>query len=280
MPVSPVQKNDAVRQQAAQAIANASRQTGMSFDYLMAQARIESSLNPDAKAATSSAAGLFQFTRQTWLATLAQHGPAHGLSWASQAISQNKDGEYSVADPGLRQQIMNLRYDADASSLMAARFADDNAATLRDRLSIEPEPVDLYLAHFLGAKGATSFLRAWQQDPNQPAAPLFPKAAAANRAIFFGRNGAPASLAEIRNNFAAKMGSGAIAMPGPYGGGAPASAGIASYGGRSAAPSFASNPRESAEAFLRRATIEPMPGKLSMAFAARTYQRLNGSAAA
>jgi len=44
--------------QVRSAIAKAAQRTGVDFDYLLAQARIESSLNPNAKARTSSAAGL------------------------------------------------------------------------------------------------------------------------------------------------------------------------------------------------------------------------------
>ena len=52
------------------AIARAAQATGVDFSYLLAQARIESSLNPTARAGTSSAAGLYQFTKGTWLAML------------------------------------------------------------------------------------------------------------------------------------------------------------------------------------------------------------------
>jgi hypothetical protein len=42
--------------------------TGSDFDYLLSTATRESSLKPQAKASTSSAAGLFQFVGQAWLA--------------------------------------------------------------------------------------------------------------------------------------------------------------------------------------------------------------------
>ena len=42
-------------------IARASTATGVDFDYLLAQAKIESGLDADAKARTSSASGLYQF---------------------------------------------------------------------------------------------------------------------------------------------------------------------------------------------------------------------------
>ena len=52
------------------AIRQAARMTGADFKYLLATAQVESNLNPNAQAATSSARGLFQFTEQTWLTTL------------------------------------------------------------------------------------------------------------------------------------------------------------------------------------------------------------------
>ena len=48
------------------AIKNAAAKTGVNFTYLMEKAAVESSFNPDAKAKTSSATGLFQFIEQTW----------------------------------------------------------------------------------------------------------------------------------------------------------------------------------------------------------------------
>ena len=102
------------RQPVRAAIASAARATGVNFDYLLAQAKIESGLNPSARAPTSSAAGLYQFTRGTWLATLEKHAGKHGLGWVQDAISGG-----TVTDPQMRAQIMALRFDPQASALMA-----------------------------------------------------------------------------------------------------------------------------------------------------------------
>ena len=184
------------------AIAQAARRTGADFDYLMAQARIESSLDPSARAPTSSAAGLYQFTRGTWLETLERHGAEHGLDWAGAAIDGGR-----VRDPALRARIMALRFDPQASSLMAAELAEDNRAALTGVLGREPDAAELYLAHFLGIGGATQLLSA---DPGQSAAALLPKAAAANRGIFYAK-GAPRTVAGVmdllRGKVNAAMGS-------------------------------------------------------------------------
>ena len=60
MPAQTIGIQPAVPQRVSLAIGNAAKRTGVPFNYLMAQARVESSLDPDAQASSSSAAGLFQ----------------------------------------------------------------------------------------------------------------------------------------------------------------------------------------------------------------------------
>lgn len=188
------------------AIARAAQATGVDFNYLMAQARLESSLDPSARAGTSSAAGLYQFTSSTWLQTLDRHGARHGMDWAGAAISGGR-----VGDPAMRAQILAMRHDPDASSLMAAELASDNRADLTATLGREPDPSELYLAHFLGIGGARQFLSALQSDPSQSAAALLPEAASANRTIFYAAGGAPRSLGGVMDLLRGKM---AAAMDG------------------------------------------------------------------
>jgi hypothetical protein len=203
--VSSVSRQDRV----TNAIAMASRRTGVDFGYLLGQAKIESSLNPTAKAATSSATGLYQFIDQSWLAVVNNHGSEYGLGWAADAIQRGSNGRYYVSDPDLRQQIMDLRKHPETASVMAAEHAADNKAYLEQRLGREAQPADLYLAHFLGVGGASKFLAANDSNPNGTAASLFPAAARANRSIFYDRQGNARSFAEIRQNFANKLQRGA-----------------------------------------------------------------------
>jgi hypothetical protein len=174
------------------AIARAAQATGVDFNYLLAQARLESSFDPSARAPTSSAAGLYQFTGGTWLQTLERHGASHGLDWAGEAIEGGR-----VSDPQTRAQVMALRFDPNASALMAAELANDNRAELAGVLGREPDSAELYLAHFLGSAGASQFLGALQTNPGQSAAALMPKPAAANRTIFFEPGGSPRSVAGV-----------------------------------------------------------------------------------
>ena len=182
------------------AIRRAAQATGIDFAYLLGEARLESSLDPEARAGTSSAAGLYQFTTGTWLATLDRHGGEHGYGWAGAAIEGGR-----VRDPALRAEIMALRFDPGASALMAAELASDNRDHLRGVLGREPDASELYLAHFLGAEGAGKFLTALAANPGQSAAALFPRAAAANRAIFFGADGSPRSLGAVMDLIRTKM---------------------------------------------------------------------------
>lgn len=243
------------------AIESASRRTGVDFDYLLDQARVESGFRPDARASTSSATGLYQFTTQTWLATLKRHGAEHGYGWATEAIVPAGKGTFRIADPALRDAIFGLRTDPDAAALMAGELASDNRAHLVDALGRAPEPVDLYLAHFLGAAGASDFLRAWVANPDQSAAPLFGKAAAANRSVFFDANGAPRSLDAIRRSFAAKLNADV---------------------GLSLRPEMATHRRAIASRMPSRTSlemraIEPMPKRLSLDFAHDAYRKLSGA---
>lgn len=182
------------------AIANAARETGMDFQYMLAQAKIESALDPEANARTSSAAGLYQFTRGTWLRTLEDHGDKHGLGWASAAISGGR-----ITNPAMAAQIMALRYDPGVSALMAGELAGDNRDELMGVLGREPDSAELYLGHFLGSGGARKFLTALAESPDISAAALLPKAAAANRPIFHEPSGAPRSVQEVMDLIRAKV---------------------------------------------------------------------------
>lgn len=251
-----------VNRRVTAAIENASAKTGVDFGYLVDQARIESGMRPDARASTSSATGLYQFTKQTWLATVKQHGTAHGLKWAADAINGQGDGSYRVDDPAMRSSILGLRTDPDAAAAMAAEFASDNGDFLSGQLGREPEPVDLYLAHFLGAAGASQFLSAYQENPETAAAPLLPRAAAANRNVFYKDSGEARSVAEIRENFRAKLGS--QTRP-------PARQARSTIAHRTDTASPAQPP-------LSLASIRPMPKRLDLDFARSAYRRLSSLA--
>ncbi|HWT43020.1 MAG TPA: lytic transglycosylase domain-containing protein, partial [Sphingopyxis sp.] len=190
----------------------------------------------------------------------------HGLGWAADAIGRDASGRLSVADPALRQQILDLRDDPTASSNMAAALTGDNRDYIESRIGRSAEPVDLYLAHFLGSGGAAKFLTALETNPDQPGASMMPEAAAANRSVFYAPDGSMRSLAEIRDRFRAKLEDGGkIENMKPFAPSgchaeASSSSGLANNGG--------------GRPPLQMMDIQPMPKKLSMGFAADAYRRL------
>jgi hypothetical protein len=195
--------------QIAAALQNASAQTGVDFSYLLNTAMRESSLNCSAKSNTSSACGLFQFTRQTWLGTMKQSGASLGLGQYASAITQDASGRYTVADPAVRKEILALRNDPQVSALMAGAYTAASKDRLESSLGRSVSQGELYVAHFLGAGGATKLISAAEDTPNSRADVLFPEAAAANRSIFYDKAGQPKTVAEVYNNLVSKHGGGA-----------------------------------------------------------------------
>lgn len=187
------------------AIRNAAAKTGVNFTYLVEKAAAESSFDTNAKAKTSSATGLFQFIESTWLSMVKEHGDKYGLSKYVDKIDDNG----RVKDSKTRNEILNLRKDPEISSLMAAEFASGNYDYLQQHVGGKIGSTELYLAHFLGAGGASGFLNAMKKSPNMAAADVFPKESRANRSVFYNsKSGAPRSLREVYAYFDKKFDAG------------------------------------------------------------------------
>ncbi|HTL65342.1 MAG TPA: transglycosylase SLT domain-containing protein [Pseudolabrys sp.] len=178
------------------AIRQAAQSTGISFEYLLTTAKIESNLNPSAQASTSSAKGLYQFIDQTWLGTMKQDGAALGLSQYADAITRAPDGHYEVADPAMRAAILRLRTDPQASAMLAGALTRNNAALVGASIGRQPTNGELYIAHFLGADGAGKLINGAASRPQANAAAMFPHAAAANHNIFYD-HGRARSVGEV-----------------------------------------------------------------------------------
>lgn len=218
----------------AAAIQKASQATGVGFDYLINTAMRESSLNTQAQAKTSSAAGLFQFIEQTWLGAVKAYGDRHGLGNEAAAITKDKGGVYRVADSVTRDAILNLRFDATASAALAGELAGENKQLLERHLGRAASAADLYAAHFLGPSGAVKLLSA---ASNLKAADILPAAAKSNAHVFYEGSRAK-SVGEVVSSIAESMG---IDVPGkkvPQQGTESASSFVPSVGQRqSASPS-------------------------------------------
>jgi hypothetical protein len=180
----------------ASAIKGAANATGTSFDYLLAAARAESGLNPQAAATTSSAHGLYQFIDQTWLATLKRSGPSLGYAAYADAIVET-GGRFEVPNPLLRRDILALRDDPAANAALAGALTRNNATALTGRLGRDPSEAELYVAHVLGVGGATKLMTLGAVNPGAPADAALPAAAEANRGVFYDRSGHARSVAQV-----------------------------------------------------------------------------------
>ena len=80
---------------------------------------------------------------------------------------------------------------------MAGVLTNSNRLKLTGRLGRTPTDGELYMAHFLGAAGATRLIEGAAAQPSQRADALFPSAAAANKNIFYNRLGTARSVGQV-----------------------------------------------------------------------------------
>lgn len=126
---------------------------------------------------TSSAFGPYQFTKGTW----------------EDLIKRNPDLGLSAAD----------RFNAEAQEIAIKRFTEENADIL-ESAGIPVNNGTLYMMHFLGKSGGVPFLKAPANDPAEHH--VSAAAAAANRSIFYDRNGNQRTVAQVIEIMTAKVG--------------------------------------------------------------------------
>ncbi len=173
---------------------------------LMAIADKESSFSPKAKASTSSASGLFQFVEATWFKALRSFGWRYGHEQEAKAI-QGDDNEMRVA-PQKRAELLRLRNDPYLSAVLAAEMLKHDGEGIASRLGRPLTQGETYLIHFLGPEDAERFMKKMDDDPRASAAALLPKAAKANKPIFYERQGRRMkgrSVREVHEAFEAMM---------------------------------------------------------------------------
>lgn len=180
----------------ASALTAAGERSGVDFNYLLQTAVRESSLNPQARASTSSAVGLFQFLEGTWLQVMKDQGPRLGYEAYANQIEVTAGGDYVIRDPAKRAAVLALRENPVIAADLAAAFTRTNGEYLRTAFGRMPSSGELYIAHFLGARGAEKMFRAGLSNPDQLAHQLFPRQADANRSIFF-EGGKPRTIREV-----------------------------------------------------------------------------------
>ncbi len=198
--LNPVQNTNPI----LSAIKAASTKTGVDFDYLLATAQRESSLNPQAKSKSSSAAGLFQFVERTWIDMVDRYGDKLGLDKLTDGIERRPDGRQFVADAQKRSEILALRHDPQIASYMAAEYTRESASALEAKLGRTAKSEELYLAHFFGAGTAARFIQSLEKSAQTPAATLFPRAAGANKSVFFHSDGTAKSLQDVYDHLVGK----------------------------------------------------------------------------
>lgn len=155
----------------------AAKTVGVNPDFMKTVAGIESGFNPNAKASTSSASGLFQFISSTWNEMLSKYGRKYDL------------------EPNTSP------FDAKANALMGGEYIKTNSSAIKSVKS-DVNPVDVYMAHFLGTGGARTF---FSKDRDTDAASAMPAAAKANRSIFYKPNGVSRTIGEVYDLMKSKV---------------------------------------------------------------------------
>ena len=157
--------------------------------YLLAQAKLESSLDPSAKALHGSSASR----------TLPVHHPEHGCStldrhgartWPRLGRRRHDQRRHGVTDPSPMRShnCMSLRYDAQiASSLMAAELASDNrdGPEWCDTWPRSPIMSELYSRAFPGYRSGARQVpdSALENDPSDKALPALMPAMPRQRTV-------------------------------------------------------------------------------------------------
>jgi hypothetical protein len=144
--------------------------------FLDILAFLESSNNPKAQSKTSSAAGLYQYTVDTW-----------------NDFNKRMGANYSLED----------RFDPVKARKVAEFHVNQNVEMLKGILNREPTYTEKYMAHFMGRTGVQRFLKANPMDTVDKVAS--PAQLKANRAVFYNKDGKPRKVHEVYEFFKGKI---------------------------------------------------------------------------
>jgi hypothetical protein len=172
-----------------QSLRDAASKTGVNYEFLVAQASVESGFHGNAQASRGSAAGLFQFTGATWLRMMHDHGAKYGHGDLAKQLKLAPNGAITAPDKEAETRILGMRQDDRLSALFAAEYAKANSARLESVTGHKATAAELHLAHLLGPNGAVRFLKAHEDNEKQAAAKVVPAAARQNPGLFFARGG-------------------------------------------------------------------------------------------
>lgn len=150
------------------------------YNYLQKTSSAESSGNPYAKAKTSSASGLYQFTDSTWKEVVNKHNLGYTL---------------------------NDRFNPEKAEKVMRLFTQDNEKQLKPILGRELTDSERYLGHFLGIKDAGNLFKAYKKDENMPVDYyVSPKALQANKGVFYNKDGSIKTTKQVYDWANKKMG--------------------------------------------------------------------------
>ncbi len=191
---------------AVRAARAASAGTATDFRSLLASGLAESRLDPHAHNRRSSATGAFQFTERTWLDLVRRHGAELGRGDLAKAVAAGPHGP-AVADAPTRQAILALRSDTPFAAALAARYFDENRASLMHSLHRRPSENEVRMAFLLGASGAARLIKAARDHPGLAADRIVPAAVHSNPGLFREHGGrvktAQAAVTALNHHFTA-----------------------------------------------------------------------------
>ncbi|HEY1504643.1 MAG TPA: hypothetical protein VGF92_10110 [Stellaceae bacterium] len=184
----------------------AASKTGVDFEFLVAQASLESGFRGNVHANRGSASGLFQFTGATWMRMMHDHGAKYGYADLAKSIKLNAQGAAVVSDKQTERKILELRGSDRVSALFAGEYAKTNGNQLESVTGHKATPAELHLAHLLGPNGAIRFIKAHDVNGSQSAAKVAPAAARQNPELFYSRGSNTArSVATVYRNIQEKL---------------------------------------------------------------------------
>ena len=192
----PLPKIDGNREAAIPMLQKVALMTGVDINVLAAIIGSESNFVSGASAGkhdrTQTAAGLGQFTADTWFTILNRHADKYGLQKLRSSADARRDPR---------------RFDPRINALLSAELIKDNAKEFQGFTGRQPTPEEIYMVHFLGPTGAKKF---FQADQNQYGYKVFPKEATKNATIFYrdGKTNQPRTLNEIFRLMTAKVSKG------------------------------------------------------------------------
>lgn len=140
-------------------------------EYLSKLSSTESNDNPKAKAKTSSATGLHQFTSGTWM-----------------EMVNKLDLPYTLAD----------RTNPEKSTKVVEEFTKKNLEKAQKDLGRSPTMTEAYLYHFVGRSAPKLILA-----PPEAIAIEFVTAtqAKANKSVFYNKDGTPKTVREVKSKY-------------------------------------------------------------------------------